>query len=190
MRYEYCPKCGKKLIPKQAGDDGLVPYCEDCEKYWFDTFGSCVIIMVVRKGSGDCKGDDDGAGDDCGDVKVLLLRQKYMSDEYMNFVSGYITVGENAEESAYREVLEETGIKLDSLEYSGTWFFELQELLMHGFIGYTSQSEFTLSPEVDGAQWVPLEKLEDYMYPDSPGNAQFGTYQVYLQRYGKQKQQD
>ena len=75
--------------------------------------------------------------------------------------------------------------KLDSLEYSGTWFFELQELLMHGFIGYTSQSEITLSSEVDGAQWSPLEKLEDYMYPDSPGNAQFGTYQVYLQRYGR-----
>jgi NAD+ diphosphatase len=178
MRYEYCPKCGKKLIQKQAGDDGLVPYCEDCEKYWFDTFGSCVIIMVVRGGG---KGNADSGQN----PEVLLLRQKYMSDEYMNFVSGYITVGENAEESAYREVLEETGIKLDDLEYSGTWFFKLQELLMHGFIGYTSQSEFTLSPEVDGAQWVPLEKLEDYMYPDSPGNAQFGTYQVYLQRYGR-----
>ena len=102
----------------------------------------------------------------------------------MNFVSGYITVGENAEEAARREVLEETGIQLDSLEYSGTWFFEEQELLMHGFIGYTNQSEFVLSSEVDGAQWVPLEQLTDYIYPDSPGNAQFGTYQVYLQRYG------
>ena len=65
MRYEYCPKCGKKLIPKQAGDDGLVPYCEDCEKYWFDTFGSCVIIMVVRKDSGDCKGS--------GEINLFLI---------------------------------------------------------------------------------------------------------------------
>ena len=49
MRYLYCPKCGRKLIEKLAGDDGLVPYCEACDKLWFDAFGSCVIIMIVNE---------------------------------------------------------------------------------------------------------------------------------------------
>ena len=49
MRYQYCPQCGQKLNLKQAGDDGLVPYCESCRKYWFDVFGSCVIIMIVNE---------------------------------------------------------------------------------------------------------------------------------------------
>ena len=165
MRYQYCPQCGQKLIPKPAGDDGLVPYCESCGKFWFDSFGSCVIIMVVNEQN-----------------EVAMLRQHYMSDQYMNFISGYITVGETAEEAALREVQEEIGIKLDALEYSGTWFFGQQELLMHGFIGHAAKQDFVLSQEVDAAQWIPIEELTDYMYPDSPGNAQYGTYRVYMER--------
>ena len=163
MRYQYCPQCGRKLIEKQAGDDGLVPYCESCDKLWFDAFGSCVIIMIVNELD-----------------EVVMLRQKYMSDEYMNFVSGYITVGETAEEAARREVREETGLELDALEYAGTWWFGQEELLMHGFIGRVQKQDFVLSPEVDAAAWIPLEKLPDYMYPDMPGNAQYGTYKVFL----------
>ena len=48
MRYIYCPECGRKLTEKEAGDDGPVPYCEGCGKYWFDSFSSCVIVMVVN----------------------------------------------------------------------------------------------------------------------------------------------
>ena len=29
---------------------------------------------------------------------------------------------------------------------------------------------------------LPIEELTDYMYPDSPGNAQYGTYRVYMER--------
>ena len=169
MRYQYCPQCGKQLKQKNAGDDGPVPYCDHCSKFWFDSFGSCVIIMIVNEND-----------------EVVMLRQKYMSDEYMNFVSGYITVGETAEEAAAREVMEETGLKLDSLEFSGTWWFGEEDLLMHGFIGYAKKQEFVLSPEVDEARWIPLKELPEYMYPDMPGNAQQGTYRVFLQRQGQQ----
>ena len=109
-----------------------------------------------------------------------MLRQKYMSDQYMNFVSGYITVGENAEEAAFREVREETGIELESLEYAGTWWFGQEELLMHGFVGYAKKQEFVLSKEVDAAEWIPIEELPKYMYPDMPGNAQQGIYRKYM----------
>lgn len=36
MHYNYCPKCGMKLKDKMAGDDGKVPFCEQCNQYWFD----------------------------------------------------------------------------------------------------------------------------------------------------------
>ena len=165
MKYHYCPQCGQKLIAKTAGDDGLVPYCEDCNKFWFDAFGSCVIIMIVNELN-----------------EVAMLQQGYMSDEYMNFVSGYITVGENAEDAALREVREETGLELDSLEYTGTWWYDEGDLLMHGYIGHAKKQDFVLSPEVDEAQWIPLENVPDHMYPDSPGNAQYGTYKVFMQK--------
>ena len=167
MRHIFCPLCGSKLTEKNAGDDGKVPYCESCGKYWFDSFASCVIIMVVNEYD-----------------EILLQRQNYLSSEYMNFVSGYILPGENAEKSAAREVKEETGLDLDSLESSGTWWFEEGEMLMHGFIGRVKKQEIVRSQEVDEALWVPCEEAPKYMYPDSPGNAQQGTYRIFMSRRG------
>ena len=165
MRYHFCPQCGSQLIEREAGDDGKVPYCEKCEKYWFDTFASCVIIMVINQYE-----------------EIVLLEQSYMSGEYRNFISGFMTPGENAEEAALREVKEEIGVELERLESSGTWWFEEGDMLMHGFIGYASKQDLTLSSEVDSAEWVHLAKAPELMYPDSPGNAQYGTYRVYCER--------
>ena len=92
MHYKYCPECGLKLIDKEAGDDGFVPYCTSCEKYWFDAFTSCVIVMVVNEFD-----------------EIAMLSQPYLSTIHRNFVSGYISVGETAEECAMREVEEEIG---------------------------------------------------------------------------------
>ena len=65
MRYKYCPECGAKLKGQQAGDDGLVPYCDNCKRYWFDSFSSCVIVMVVNELH-----------------EIALLKQSYISDQY------------------------------------------------------------------------------------------------------------
>ena len=165
MKYKYCPQCGRKLIDRIAGDDGKVPFCENCDKFWFDTFASCVIIMVINEFE-----------------EIVLLQQSYMSSEYRNFVSGYMVPGENAEDAAMREVKEELGLTLDKLEPSGTWWFEEGDMLMHGFIGYAKKQELTLSQEVDSAEWIPIAKAPELMYPNSPGNAQYGTFHVYLER--------
>ncbi|MBQ9060439.1 MAG: NUDIX domain-containing protein [Firmicutes bacterium] len=170
MRYEYCPKCGKKLTDRPAGDDGKVPYCEACEKYWFDSFASCVIIQITNEYD-----------------EIVLLRQSYMSDEYRNYVSGYMVPGENAEEAALREVREETGLQLDSLEYGGTWWYGEGDMLMHGFFGSVKKQDFHLSPEVDSADWIPWQEAPKYMYPDMPGNAQQGLYRIFVKRKKEQE---
>ncbi len=163
MRYKFCPECGAKLVDKMAGDDGLVPFCEPCGRYWFDVFHSCCIVMVVN--------DRD---------EIALLSQPYLSDKYKTFVSGYICSGESAEQSARREVREELGVELERLDYAGTYWFAAKDLLMHGFIGYTAECEFKLSAEVDDAQWVPALEIEPLIFPDSPGNAMHPIYRRYL----------
>ena len=85
MHYSYCPECGNKLINKQAGDDGLTPFCENCKKYWFDSFSTCVIILVTNELN-----------------EVVLLKQSYLSDKYCTLVAGYMIPGENAENAARR----------------------------------------------------------------------------------------
>lgn len=165
MHYIYCPLCASKLVDKEAGDDGLVPFCESCSKYWFDSFSSCVIILVTNEYN-----------------EIAFLKQNYLSDKYWTFVAGYIKPGESAEETALREVEEEIGIKLDRLEYEGTHWFDLRNQLMHSFIGYAKKDNLVLSKEVDDALWVNVSDAENYLFPDSPGNAQYILYKKYLSK--------
>lgn len=163
MRYIYCPQCGRKLTESPAGDEGMVPYCEGCKKLWFDTFPSCSIVLVANERD-----------------EIALLRQNYMSDRYTSFVSGYIKPGENAEQTAVREVREEIGIEPESMEYAGTYWFEKQEMLMHGYIAKAKKKPLKLSPEVDWAEWTPAEKVIETIFPDSPGNAAYAVYMKYM----------
>ena len=163
MRFSYCPNCGAKLIEKKAGDDGAVPFCEACDKYWFDSFASCSIIMVVN--------DEN---------EIALLKQSYLSDQYWTFVAGFIKPGENAEETAIREVKEELGLDVVRLEYAGTYWFDLRDQFMHGFIGYTKKAGFQLSSEVNEAIWVPAENAPEKMFPKRPGNTQYPIYEQYM----------
>ena len=168
MHYRFCPDCGVKLTDKMAGDDGLVPFCETCNKYWFDTFPSCVIVLIVNEYN-----------------ELVLLRQGYISDRYASFVSGYMSPGETAEEAVVREVREEIGIELERMEYAGTYWFGMKGVLMIGFIAFAKKCEMVLSSEVDSASWVPVEDALQYMFPPALGNASYGIYVKYIEKYLK-----
>ena len=98
MRFRFCPVCGNPLTLREAGDDGLTPYCVSCRKMWFDMFASCVIVLVANEYN-----------------EIALLHQPDLSERGV-FVSGYITPGESAEEAAVREVREELGLEIEELE--------------------------------------------------------------------------
>ena len=70
MRFKFCPDCGTKLIPREIGDEGLVPYCEECKKPLFDMSSVCIIALVVN---------------DAGEA--VVMRQNYISTQYGNIVS-------------------------------------------------------------------------------------------------------
>lgn len=170
MHYKFCPECGEKLTDRPAGDDGLVPFCESCDTYHFDSFPSCVIILVANEYG-----------------ELTLLRQEYLSDRYATFVAGYISPGETAEEAAYREVREEIGIELEEMEAAGTYWFDKKGILMHGFLAYTTKKEFVLSSEVDSAAWVPAEQAPELMFPDAPGNSAHALYRKYMEKRNEQQ---
>ena len=162
MQFIYCPKCGEKLTTKEAGDDGLVPFCVPCNRYYFDIFPSCVIVLVANEFD-----------------EVVLLRQSYLSDKYHTFVAGYMCVGETAENAAVREVKEEIGLDVDELSYAGTYWFGQKELLMIGFIARVKKAEFKLSSEVDRAHWANLEAVPELIFPKSTENAAYYIYEKF-----------
>jgi len=170
VHYTYCPRCGSKLGSKILGDEGAVPYCENCQKPWFDGFSTCIIVLVTN-----------GMG------QVVLLQQDYLSTRYRTLVSGYMKPGESAEETALREVQEEIGLRLRDLRLMRTLWFPKGDMLMIAFIGQAEGEKFTLSREVNGAQWVDAQQAIHMVHPNSPGNASYYLVQTYLEELQKQQ---
>lgn len=148
MQFFYCPQCGRKLDSRPFGDDGTTPWCSHCHKPYFEIFPVVAITMVV---------------DELGEV--ALLKQKYLSSNYYNFVSGYVKPGETAEACAVREVQEEIGITASSLHFMCSQWVEEQQMLLLGFIARAEKTAFTLSGEVDEALWLPAAQALEKVYP-------------------------
>lgn len=161
MRFKYCPHCGTKLVEKDIGDEGLVPFCESCDIPLFDMFSSAIIVLVVNEYE-----------------EAALLSQHYLSTQYYNLVSGYIKPRETAEFTAIREVKEEIGIDIDELHFIKTYWFEKKGMMMIGFIARAKKQELRLSKEVNDAKWVPVEEALGLVHPN--GSTSFALVDYYL----------
>lgn len=140
MHFTYCPHCGSKLISKEIGDEGFIPYCESCEIPLWDMFTTSIITAVVNEYN-----------------EVALLRQDYVSTTKYVCVAGIMKLGESAEETVIREVKEEIGQDVESLSFVRSFPYEKKEMLMLGYKAVVKKKVFTLSGEVDSVKWVPFE---------------------------------
>lgn len=139
MHFIHCPYCGEKLVQKEIGDEGLIPYCESCSTPLWDMFTTSIICAVVNEYD-----------------EVALLRQNYVSAANYVCVAGIMKIGENAEDTVVREVKEELGIDVEKVQYIRSYPYEKKEMLMLGFCATAKKKDFELSGEVDAAKWVPL----------------------------------
>ncbi len=146
MHFQYCPFCGTKLIDKEIGDEGMIPFCEKCSRPLWDMFTTCVIVAVVNEFD-----------------EVALLRQNYVSTRNYVCVAGIMKLGESAEETVRREVQEELGQTVESLEYISSYPYMKKEMLMLGYRANVKKRDLVLSGEVDAAEWVPLEKAPELL---------------------------
>jgi NAD+ diphosphatase len=148
MHFTYCPKCGDKLIDKEIGDEGMIPYCETCQIPLWDMFTTCVICAVINEFN-----------------EIALIRQQYVSATNYVCIAGIIQLGENAEETVMREVKEEIGLKVEKIQYIRSYFYDKKQMLMLGYKANVKKEEFTISREVDSVAWIPLSealpKLKD-----------------------------
>lgn len=146
MRFTYCPHCGAKLIGKVIGDEGVIPYCEKCSIPLWDMFTTSIIVAVINEYN-----------------EVALLRQNYVSTSTYVCVAGIMKLGESAEDAVIREVKEEIGQDVESLKFIRSYPYDKKEMLMLGYKATVKKKDFTLSGEVDGAEWVSYDKALGYL---------------------------
>ena len=144
MHFTYCPHCGSRLIQKEIGDEGLLPFCEACSVPLWDMFTTSIIAAVVNEQN-----------------EIALLRQGYVSASSYVCVAGVMKMGESAEDTVIREVKEELGLTVEKLHFIRSYPYEKKEMLMLGFLARVKKEDFVLSGEVDAAEWVSLKQAPD-----------------------------
>jgi len=103
---------------------------------------------------------------------VLLLKtnSKMYDKSYWSIVNGSVDNEETFEDSAKRETLEETGLKIIELIYSGyTSKYEYPKGNIREkkiFIGFVKNEDILLSDEHEDFKWVPLNNFKNVFFLD------------------------
>ena len=117
MKFKFCPYCGNQLGKKEIGDEGFIPFCENCDVPLWDMFTTSVIAAVVNEQD-----------------EVVLLRQNYVSETKHVCVAGIMKIGESAEDTVVREIAEEIGLTVKEVTYIRSYPYDKKEMLMLGFM--------------------------------------------------------
>ena len=151
MIFRYCPDCGNVLVPKVIGDEGEVPFCDQCSRPFFPLPSPCVICLCIDE-------NDD----------ILLIKQSYGKRRFV-CVAGYIKPGESAEDACKREISEETGLAVSSVCYLYSRYFDRNDNLMLAFVCRVGRAELTLSQEVSEAEWFTADDAYSALFEGAYG---------------------
>lgn len=136
----FCRDCGEKLTLRFLENEGLVPFCPNCNKFKFPFFPVAVSMTVVNR----------------AETKVLLAR--HVGDEDFKLFAGYIKKGESAEKAIPRELREETRLNAVKWRYFGSRYHEEKDLLMLNFIVTADEGETVLNEELEEVRWCNPEE--------------------------------
>ena len=135
----HCPACGAP-VERLPGEWGK--RCAACATQHFPQVSPCAIVLVRRPG------------------EVLLTRKPEWAPNRYSLVAGFLEMGECLEETAAREVLEETGVRVCNVRYLGSQCWPFPSQLMCGFVAEYAGGEIVVDTrELADARWFPLDAL-------------------------------
>lgn len=147
---KHCHVCGSALIPKACDHEGMVPFCEPCQSFRFPIFSTAVSGIVFNQ----------------TEDKILLIQQ-YGRPDYI-LVAGYITRGDNAEETLIREIREEIGLSVLSYRYMKSAYFAASNTLMLNYCCVVEEEDLSqTNHEIDHAAWFPVHEASAMIKPES-----------------------
>lgn len=138
----YCGRCGRKLV---HSDSIRMLSCPGCENQVFPKIAPAVIVAVTNG--------------------EYILMTRYANREYKRYalIAGFTEIGETAEETVRREVLEEVGLRVKNIRYykSQPWGFDAN-LLLGYFCELDDAGEIHLDEdELATAEWVHYSDIPD-----------------------------
>lgn len=101
--------------------------------------------------------------------EIALIHQNYVSTVNYICVAGFIKQGETAEYTAKREVEEELGLEVISVNFIKSYYYGKRDNLMFGFVSNVLKKDFMISGEVDSADWFEIKEARSLLRQGSIG---------------------
>lgn len=137
---QFCGRCGERLAPDHRE---RMLYCSSCKNTVYPKIAPAVIVGLIN-----------------GD-KILM--SKYAGRAYTKYalLAGFTEIGESAEQTVAREVMEEVGLGVKNIRYykSQPWAFS-GSLLLGFFAELDGTDEITLdTSELAEAGWFTRDEI-------------------------------
>ena len=140
-RHQFCGVCGSPTTSQRAGH---MVRCSnpDVAHEHFPRIDPAVIVLVT---------DND---------RVLLGRQASWPAGRFSTIAGFVEPGESLEDAVLREVHEETGVRVQEIEYHSSQPWPFPSSLMLGFRAVARTHEISLRDgELEDARWFTRDEI-------------------------------
>jgi NAD+ diphosphatase len=141
----HCSRCGGAMdrVVSSWGKR-----CSSCGHEHYPHIHPCAIVLIMR-----------------GEEFLLARKPEWAPGRY-SLVAGFVDFGESLEECVLREVLEETGVRVNNVRYVGSQNWPFPSQLMAGFVAdYESGSIVVDRSELEDARWFSREDLPETLPP-------------------------
>jgi NAD+ diphosphatase len=141
--HRFCGDCGSPTASAQAG---FLRVCTNpaCGQKQFPRTDPAIIVLVA-------------AGEYC-----LLGRQPTWPAGMHSTIAGFVEPGESLEDAVIREVREETGVQVRTIQYHSSQPWPFPSSLMLGFTAHAADREIFLGDhELEAAAWFTRDELRD-----------------------------
>ncbi|MDC7123093.1 NAD(+) diphosphatase [Cellulomonas fimi] len=141
-RHPRCPRCGAVTVATQSG---WVRACTVDGSEHYPRTDPAVIMAVV----------DDAD-------RLLLGHATAWAAHRWSTLAGFVEPGESLENAVRREVREETGVVVDTIEYRGSQPWPFPASLMLGFRAHARSTDVAVDGvELESAAWFTRDELRD-----------------------------
>jgi NAD+ diphosphatase len=129
---------------------GHMRRCPTCARETFPRIDSAVIMLVETT-------------NETGEPICLLGRHARLPTGIFSTLAGFVETGESLEETVVREVMEESGVKVDRVDYRGSQPWPLPASLMLGFRARATTTDISAhDDELEAVAWFTAEELSGF----------------------------
>ena len=139
-RNRFCGACGSPLALVRGG---FAARCAGCQVEHYPRTDPAIIVAV-----------SDGE-------RLLLGRQASWPEKRYSVLAGFLEPGESLEQAVAREVMEESGVRIDSCEYLASQPWPFPSSLMLGFRASAAPQPLSFGGELEDARWFSAAQIRE-----------------------------